>query len=147
MLRTALLASAIVLLGAACDDLRLPALPAKAGTDTAVATASPSPPKPNRSVRRATNVDPALAAQRLDLVRRELRRLVVAEETYYAENGTYTDDLARISFTPRNDADVRFLWLARGGWAASGTHPDVPGRDCVVYVGRAHGYAPLPIPQ
>ena len=139
MLRTALFASATVLLGAACDDLRLPALPAKAGTDTAVATASPSPPKPNRPVRRATNVDPALAAQRLDLVRRELRRLVVSEETYYAENGTYTDDLARISFTPRNDADVRFLWLARGGWAASGTHPDVPGRDCVVYVGRAHG--------
>ena len=104
-----------------------------------MATASPSPPKPNRPVRRATNVDPAVAAQRLDLVRRELRRLVVSEETYYAENGTYTDDLARISFTPRNDADVRFLWLARGGWAASGTHPDVPGRDCVVYVGRAHG--------
>ena len=102
MLRVALFASATVLLGAACDDLRLPALPAKAGTDTAVATAPPSPPK-------------ALAAQRLDVVRRELRRLVVSEETYYAENGTYTDDLARISFTPRNDADVRFLWLARGG--------------------------------
>ena len=50
-----------------------------------------------------------------------------------------TDDVTRIGYAPEADTEIRFLWLTRAGWAASGTHPDVPGRDCVIYVGRAHG--------
>jgi hypothetical protein len=64
---------------------------------------------------------------------------VVAQETYYAENGVYTEDLARLGVKPESGTEMRFLWLTRTGWAASGTHPDVPGRDCVIYVGRDHG--------
>jgi hypothetical protein len=118
--------------------LRLPAPPAN--TTTVAETASPPPaPKPNRAPKRAAKADPAFDAERFSSIRRGLRRLVVAEETYYAENGVYTEDMARMGFTPEKDTDVRFLWLARTGWAASSTHPGMPGRDCVIFVGRAHG--------
>jgi hypothetical protein len=135
------LGSAALLMGAACDGLRLPAPPAN--TTTVAETASPPPPppapKPNRAPKRAAKVDPALDAERFGAIRRGLRRLVVAEETYYAENGVYTEDMARMGFTPEKDTEVRFLWLARTGWGASSTHPGMPGRDCVIFVGRAHG--------
>jgi hypothetical protein len=90
-----------------------------------------------RSAATPTAIDPATAARHFETVRRGLRRLVVAEETYYAENGVYTDDLSRIGYTAEPGTDVRFLWVARTGWAASGSHPEVPGRDCVIYVGRS----------
>jgi hypothetical protein len=68
-------------------------------------------------------------------VRSSLRRLVAAEESFFAENGTYSDDLSVISFTPDSNTAVRFLWITRDGWAASGTHAGLPDKDCVVFVG------------
>src|SRR5258705_452114 len=93
----------------------------------------------NRAPKRTAKVDPAFDAERFGAIRRGLRRLVVAEETYYAENGVYTEDMSRMGYSPEKDTEVRFLWLARTGWAASSTHPGMPGRDCVIFVGRAHG--------
>ena len=71
---------------------------------------------------------------------------MVAEETYYAENGVYTEDLSRVGFKPDRETQFRFLWVSRLGWAASGTHAGVPGQDCVIYVGRGHG-APTTLRQ
>lgn len=135
-----LLASACLLMAADCDGLRLPAPPSRSAETTALDTQpAPAAKKANRSPKRTSKIDPALDGPRVDQIRRGLRRLVVAEETYYAENGVYTEDLARIGFRPEGDTQLRFLWLSRTGWAASGTHPGMPGRDCVVYVGREHG--------
>jgi hypothetical protein len=142
MSRLTLFGSAVLLMGAACDNFRLPALPARPGsegTPGAAAATPPKTPKPNRASGRPAEYDPAMAARRFDAVRRSLRRVVVAQETYYAENGVYTEDLARLGVKPESGTEMRFLWLTRTGWAASGTHPDVPGRDCVIYVGRDHG--------
>jgi hypothetical protein len=133
---------AVLLMGAACDNFRLPAPPARSGGETTAAAAAATPPKtpkPNRASGRPTEYDPAMAGRSFDAIRRGLRRLVVAQETYYAENGVYTDELARLGVKPEAGTEMRFLWLTRTGWAASGTHPDVPGRDCVIYVGRDHG--------
>ena len=141
MSRLTLFGSAVLLMGAACDKFHLPALPARPGGETpgAAAATPPKTPKPNRASGRPVEYDPAVAASRFDALRRGLRRLVVAQETYYAENGVYTEDLARLGVKPESGTQMRFLWLTRTGWAASGTHPDVPGRDCVIYVGRDHG--------
>jgi hypothetical protein len=134
--RVVQLGSAALLMGAACDGFRLPARP----KDTTVAeTTTPPAPKPNRAPKRTAKVDPALDVERFGAIRRGLRRLVAAEETYYAENGIYTEDMSRMGFSPERDTEIRFLWLARTGWAASSTHPGMPGRDCVIFVGRAHG--------
>jgi hypothetical protein len=62
--------------------------------------------------------------------------LVAAEQGFYAENGTYTEDLERIGYRAEGPVVIKFLWLKRDGWAASATHPALPGRDCVTYVGR-----------
>lgn len=138
--RTVQLGSAVLLMAAACDGLRLPQPPSRDnGTVVETAPATPSTSKPNRASKRVANVDPAFDVERFAAIRRGLRRLVVAEETYYAENGVYTDDLSRVGFKPEQGTEVRFLWLTRTGWAVSGSHPDMPGRDCVIFVGRAHG--------
>jgi hypothetical protein len=121
---------------AGCDSFSFPAPPARAAAvhDTAAATTAA---KPRRGSKPAS--DPTAEAGRFDQIRRGLRRLVVAEEAFFAENGVYTQDLGRVGFAPEGETRIRFLWLSRDGWAASGTHPEMPGRDCVIYVGRAHG--------
>ena len=138
--RLILLGSTCLLMGAACDGLRLPARPAQSVRDTSYAAVAvaPAPPKPKPAppLARAVKLDAALDTQRFEQIRRSLRHLVVAEETYYAETGSYTDDFSRMGFAPEADTQVRFLWLSRAGWAVSGTHPGMPGRDCVIYVGR-----------
>jgi hypothetical protein len=134
-----LLGSTVLLMGGACDGLRLPARPARSSDSPVVETPAAAPAKPNRATKPGAKVDPALDGPRFDQIRRSLRRLVIAEETYYAENGAYTEALSRIGFRPEGETEVRFLWLSRGGWAASGSHPGMPGRDCVIYVGREHG--------
>jgi hypothetical protein len=135
--RLPLLSLLCLLAAAGCDKLRIPAPPSASAGATPAAPAAPA--RKGAGAKRQPKPDAALDAPRFDQIRRGLRRLVVAEENYFAENGAYTEDLTRIGFSPEGESAVRFLWLSRGGWAASGTHPGVPGRDCVIYVGRAHG--------
>jgi hypothetical protein len=124
-------------MGAACDALRTPAPPSESVGATPPVPAPEPPAKTKARAKRVAKTDAAADAQRLDQLRRGLRRLVVAEETYYAENGVYTEDLGRIGFKPEAETQVQLLWVARAGWAASGTHPEMPGRSCVIYVGRS----------
>ena len=132
--RAALLLVASLLL-TACDELlpgqRQP--PVTLATDTAPA---PQPKRPRPAAARpvAEGAEAAIAFRQLS---QTLRRLVAAEQGFYAENGTYSEDLQRLSFRPLGEAQVEFLWAARDGWAARTTHPALPGRDCVVYAGVA----------
>jgi hypothetical protein len=89
--------------------------------------------------RRASDSKPGSADSESSFaeIRRSLRRLVAAEETFFAENGTYSDDLSHIGFKPSPNTKLRFLWISREGWAASGTHAELPGTDCVIFVGQA----------
>jgi hypothetical protein len=135
--------AASVLLLSACDgllpDRRQPALNAATSVDSAAAQVQR--PKAGRradaNARRDTMAEP-VAASAFDQVRRSLRLLVAAEQGFYAENGTYSGDLDRLAFRPSGGSQVKFLWITRQGWAASGTHPALPGRDCVVFVGVAN---------
>jgi hypothetical protein len=134
-----LLGSLVLVLAADCNGLRLPA----SRSESSAATPAPpvpqpvAPPKAAPGSRKAT-ADASLDAARFDQIRGGLRRLVVAEENYYAENGIYTEDLARIGFRPQPDTRIRFLWSSRAGWAARASQPELAGQDCVVYVGREH---------
>jgi hypothetical protein len=130
--RHLLLTSVLVL--SACSDLSLSRTRAAAGD-----SAEPgNPPKPSEAVRgKPSRVSPATATAGFAEIRRNLRRLVAAEETFFAENGTYSDDLSHIGYKPDSNTTIRFLWLSRDGWAASGTHSDLPGRDCIIFVGQA----------
>jgi hypothetical protein len=136
--------AASVLLVPACDrllpDRRQPALDAATSVDSAAAAQVKRSPArrtaPTEPRREATGPEAATA---FDHIRRSLRLLVAAEQGFYAENGAYTADLGRLGFRPSGESQVKFLWLSPQGWAASGTHPALPGRDCVTFVGPASG--------
>ena len=135
---TAALAGVAAVSSTACDRLlpvRREVVAAPPAVDTApaapVARSRRRAPSPPADTIPATEEDEAF-----NRIRRGLRRLVAAEQGFYAENGAYTEDFDRLGFKPDGGAQFRFLWVARDGWAASGTHPAVPGRDCVIFVGR-----------
>ena len=134
-LRRAWLLTSVVGL-VACDDLdlRRPAdsAPADTAPDSTLASSPARRTAPKSSANPAVSEGASFAE-----IRRSLRRLVVAEETFFAENGTYSDDLALIGFRPDENTSIRFFWVSREGWAASATHTELDGKDCVVFVGQA----------
>jgi hypothetical protein len=127
---------AATLLVSACGDL-LPGsrpTPPAGVTDSATAT-PPARPRAAGGARRAATGPEAEAAFRE--INRSLRALVAAEQGFYAETGTYSEDLQRLGLRPAGASQVEFLWVTKQGWAARGTHPALPGRDCVTWAGEA----------
>jgi hypothetical protein len=131
------LLTTVALVSAACIDIPLPR-----GRESALADSLAD----SASLAKTTSRPPSRSSERIDAtsenailaeIRRTLRRLVVAEETFFAENGTYTDELSVIRVTPGRDITIRFLWLSREGWAASGTHSALADKDCVIFAGLA----------
>jgi hypothetical protein len=133
--RGLLMTVALALVG--CSDLipRRSADGALADT-TSEAASSPQPSERPRE-QKASRPTAASEGTSFAEIRRTLRRLVAAEETFFAENGTYSDELTLIGLTPDKNITIRFLWLSRDGWAASGMHTALAGKDCVVFVGQA----------
>ncbi len=130
----------LVSVSSACDQLRLPKTPESATSAQSASGQTPPKPAPRPAPARAINAaSEAQEAAAFDGIRTGLRRLVVAEETFFAENGTYTNDLDRLQYKAGPGNSVRFLWMSGTGWAASGTHDGVTGKDCVIYVGRDRG--------
>jgi hypothetical protein len=126
---------AVVLLSAACDDVNLRRTLARTrGDSTADSSSGPTQSRERR--RDDGQIDPEVAAAAFSETRGTLRRLVTAEETFFAENGTYTDDLSHLGLQPDPNTTIQFLRISRDGWAARGTHSSLPGRDCVIFVGR-----------
>lgn len=136
---TAASASALVL--SACDDLSLgrrePALDGAASVESAAAQAKRPQARPGTAGNARREATEAEADAAFGQIRSSLRRLVVAEQGFYAESGAYSEDLERLGFRPVGESRIKMLWLTRQGWAASGTHPALPGRDCVTFVGAA----------
>jgi hypothetical protein len=129
------LLTTIIVVSAGCSDLNLRRGAEGALPDTTAEAASA--PKPSASRKKATPGTAEAEAAGFADIRRTLRRVVAGEEAYFAENGTYTDDLSVIRLKPDKNVTVRFLWLSREGWAASGTHTALPDKDCVIFVGQA----------
>lgn len=128
---------AATLLLAACDDLlpRRQSPPVAAAADSAPATTRPRRQPPARDTQPEATALEAEAA--FGQIRQSLRRLVAAEQGFYAENGTYSRDLQRVGFRPAGESQVEFVSVTKQGWAARGTHPALPGSDCVTYAGAA----------
>jgi len=116
-----------------CSDLSLRRSAEGTPADTISEAASSPKPSSRPPGRPTAAVESAAFAE----IRHTLRRLVAVEENFFAENGTYSDELSLIGLTPDKNTTIRFLWLSRNGWAASGTHAALAGRDCVVFVGQA----------
>jgi hypothetical protein len=139
-LRSAAIVAATLLV-TACEDL----FPARRQPPVAVAASDSAPAKPRRPATRPDTAAPEATGPEAEAAFRDisqtLRKLVAAEQSFFAETGVYSGDLGRVGFRPLGASKVEFLWITKDGWAARATHPVLPGRDCVTFTG---GGGPVP---
>ena len=69
-------------------------------------------------------------------LRSDLRNLAVAEEAYYFEQKTYSDDTAALKYRPSPGVTVSISMPAIGAWAATATNPLADPRQCTIYYGN-----------
>ena len=70
-------------------------------------------------------------------VKSDLRNLVTAEESYYADNVTYSNTLATSSFNTSAGVTVVISGASGTGWSATGVHSGAPSHTCSIYMGDA----------
>ena len=70
-------------------------------------------------------------------LRADLHNLVIAQEQYFYENQSYTDDVNALKFTNTKNVTVTFTAVVPGGWAATATHAHANPIICGVFVGSA----------
>lgn len=75
-------------------------------------------------------------------LRSDLRNLAVAEEAYYFENKTYSDDTAGLKFRPSPGVILTISTVVGGAWVATATHPLSYPLMCTIYYGNTS--APFP---
>jgi prepilin-type N-terminal cleavage/methylation domain-containing protein len=72
----------------------------------------------------------------------DLRNLVLAEETYFADNVVYTTSLASTVFTPSAGVTVTIGAASVGGWNATARHQALQGTVCAIFGGSGPPVAP-----
>jgi len=79
---------------------------------------------------------PAAPVDIAEAMRRELRGLVAAESTYYTTRSKYSRDVIAVGYHPTPSVQITLLDATDRGWAARATTAKLPGKSCVVYLGR-----------
>ena len=68
----------------------------------------------------------------------DLRNLVTAQESYFADQVTYTTSTTAINFTPSTGVTVTIGAATGTGWSATSSHNALPtAKTCGIYVGSA----------
>jgi prepilin-type N-terminal cleavage/methylation domain-containing protein len=75
-------------------------------------------------------------------IKTDLRNLVTAQEAYFYENATYTNQLAQLNYSRSPGVQVVNIQATAGGWAAAFTHPQAWPLTCAIYVGNIAPIAP-----
>jgi prepilin-type N-terminal cleavage/methylation domain-containing protein len=65
----------------------------------------------------------------------DLRNLVTAEESYFADNVTYSTTLATTVFNPSAGVTVVIGTATGTGWNATATHQALSGTTCTIFGG------------
>ena len=66
----------------------------------------------------------------------DLRNLVTAQESYFADQVSYTTSTAAINFTPSTGVTVTITAATGTGWSATANH-NATTKTCGIYVGTA----------
>ena len=84
----------------------------------------------------------------------QLRNLVVAQESYYADHGTYTTDVSALGLykrrppgAPMTAADSVWVQVVQAGgrsWWGRASHRAFSGKSCVIYVGVTEDFPAPP---
>jgi hypothetical protein len=98
----------------------------------------------------------AAAEEALKQMRDRLRALLVAQEAYYSDNGTYTTNMMVLgrhdpalapanAIKRRDSVSVQVIFAGGRGWTGVASHWGLRGKSCVVYVGYPEELPKLPI--
>jgi type IV pilus assembly protein PilA len=68
----------------------------------------------------------------------DLRHLLIAEESYFAQSLTYSTDKAALNFDESTGVHVTITYNPGQGWSADATH-DATGRTCTVSIAPGNG--------
>ena len=115
-----------------------------------LASAAPRPAAASHPAAAAATRGAASGAAAVSQMRGTLRRLVLAQEEYRLEHGTYATDVAALGLrdggpAPRQDATtVQVLAAGDRGWSGMSTHRGLGGKSCVIYVGRPEELPKVP---
>jgi hypothetical protein len=90
------------------------------------------PPPDYTTVPAQPAMDPVLA-----IMRGDLRRLVIAQKQYFANQGQYSDRLSALAirYLPHAGVSVQITAAGSSGWAGRATYDGRPGASCVIWVG------------
>ena len=70
-----------------------------------------------------------------------LRDLDLLQRTFHEKNGRFAASAFELDMQLEGNVRVNILESSQKGWSAEATHPDFPGRSCVIYGGEV-AYAP-----
>ena len=81
-------------------------------------------------------VTPADSARLVAVMKADLRRLVTAEEAFYADSAKYDSRVGqgRVNFSPSKGNALRFITVTGDGWNAVLENSSIPTR-CTVFIG------------
>ena len=71
----------------------------------------------------------------LSAVRKDLKSLIGAQETYFSNHNAYATGIGSLDFTPSEGVTIKFIETRMQAWSASGTLTGKSGASCVVFVG------------
>lgn len=71
----------------------------------------------------------------------DLRNLATAQEAYFYENLTYTNNLAALNLQLSTGVTITWGTVSASGWSAKVTHPLAYPIECAIYLGSV---PPLP---
>ena len=70
-------------------------------------------------------------------IKSDLKNLATAQEAYFYENGTYTDQLDDLNLDSSSGVVLTIEEASAGGWSALATHPAAFPLECAIYLGNA----------
>jgi hypothetical protein len=91
----------------------------------------------------------AQSTPRAAALKSALRNLVIAQENFFADHGTYTTDVSALGFYkregPRDSIWVQVVNAGGRSWNGRAIHSGANGKSCVIYVGYKTDLASAPV--
>ncbi len=70
-------------------------------------------------------------------LRSDLANMAISQEAYYEDHYVYGANATAVGMTLTRDVTVTINENTASGWAATATHPGLPGNNCGIYHGSA----------
>ncbi len=75
-------------------------------------------------------------------MRSDLHNLTTAQESYFYDHASYTNDLSALHFQPSHGDSVVITEATVNGWSATSSNPESYPHFCALFLGSAAAVAP-----